>query len=447
MEAHPSWREIVTLALPVMVSKLSFTAMGLVDTAMVGRLGPEAQGAVGLAHTWFFTLGVLGLGVLSVVNTYVSQHHGAGRPQACGRVLGQSLRLAVITGGATMALLMLSAPHFGMAGQGALVSDLAGIYTLCRLVGMPGLFGYWVYNGYLEGLGRTRTTMRIALAANALNMLLDWLLIFGAGPIPALGVAGAGLATGLSNLFMLACYLAVVHRRGGPYLRFGAQLVKAPGRWAELRELLRTGLPMGLQFFMEVGAFMVFTVMIGWVGATALAASQVAMRLMSISFMTAWGISVAATTLVGRHQGEGRSDLADLAGRRTLLLTLVITAGCALLFVGSPRPLAALFTNNAEVASLAASLLYMAAIFQVFDGVNMVSYGALRGAGDTRWPMWVVAACSWGLGIPLVYSLAIGAELGVMGAWMGMTGMIACMSALLWLRFRSGRWRSLRLVP
>ncbi len=443
----PSWREIVALATPVVVSKLSFTAMGLVDTAMVGRLGAVSQGAVGLAHTWIFTLGVLGLGLLSVVNTYVAQNHGAGKPRECGRVLGQGVRMAVLVGGATLLALFLSLPTLGWMGQGEGVAELASIYAACRLLGFLGVFGYWVYNGYLEGLGHTRTPMVIALVSNLVNMLLDWVLIFGVGPVPALGVAGAGLATAISNLFMLACFVAVVHRPGSAYLRrFGADRIHEALDLRYVWELCRVGLPMGMQFFLEVGAYMVFAIMIGWLGAAPLAANQVAMRLMSVSFMTTWGLGVAATTLVGRHLGAGQPQLAVLAGRRTLLLGLGITGVAALVYVGLATPLSAIFTTDAEVVRLAAMLLPVAAVFQVLDGVNMISYGALRGAGDTRYPMWAVGFMSWVVGIPLVWWLALPAGLGLLGAWLGTTIMVTGMAALLWGRFQRAHWSDRSLV-
>jgi MATE family multidrug resistance protein len=443
----PSWREIVTLATPVVISKLSFTAMGLVDTAMVGRLGALSQGAVGLAHTWIFTLGVLGLGLLGVVNTFVAQHHGARQPEECGRVLGQGLRLALLVGGATMALLYASVPALGWMGLGAGVADLGGVYMSCRLIGFPAVLGYWVYNGYLEGLGHTRQPMLVAVAANAVNILLDWLLIFGPGPFPAMGVAGAGLATALSNLSMLACFAWLVHRRGSTYRqRYGAELVREPLDRGRALAMLRVGWPMGLQFFMEVGAYMVFAVMIGWLGAAALAANQVTMRLLSISFMTTWGIGVAATTLVGRYLGAGRPELAAAAGRRTLVLGLAVTGLCALAFLSLASPLTRLFSSDAEVLRLAVLLLPVAALFQVFDGVNMVSYGALRGAGDTRWPMWAVAGMSWLVGVPLVWWLGIHSGLGVRGAWLGMLAMVAGLATLLWARFQRGHWMRGRLV-
>lgn len=446
-QSVPSWREIIVLATPVVISKLSFTAMGLVDTAMVGRLGATAQGAVGLAHTWIFTLAVLGLGMLGVINTFVAQHHGAGQPEACGRVLGQGVRLSVLVGGVTLAALFACTPALGWMGLDAGVADLGAAYMACRLLGFGGVLGYWVYNGYLEGLGHTRTPMVIAILANVVNVALDWVLIFGLGPVPALGVMGAGLATAASNLFMLACFVWVVHRPGSVYRRdYGADRIREPLDPAAILAMLRVGWPMGLQFFLEVGAFMVIAVIIGWLGAAPLAANQVTMRLMSISFMTMWGLGVAATTLVGRYLGAGEPALAVAAGRRTLALGLGVALAAGVSYVTLAKPLAALFTSDAEVLRLSVMLLPVAAAFQIFDGVNMVSYGALRGAGDTRWPMIAVAVMSWLVGIPLVWWLTRGADLGVVGAWLGMLVMVAGTALLLWMRFLHGHWSQGSLV-
>jgi len=439
------WREIIALATPVVIAKLSFTAMGIVDTAMVGRLGATAQAAVGIATTYMFTLYVFGLGIIGVINTFVSQNHGAGRLDRCGVVLGHGQRIATAVGAVTLVILLVSGPLFRWAGLSAGVSDMGYSYLAFRVIGLPGVFWYWTYNAYLEGLGETRTPMVISLAANGINIVLDYTLIFGAGPIPALGVQGAGIATALSNLFMLGCFAWVVHRRNSAYRRYGVGSIWAPISWHLMRRMIRVGLPMGVQLFLEIGAFLVISVMIGWVSDVSLAANQVALRVMSVSFMTAWGISVAATTLVGRHQGEGEPDLAAAAGRRTLLLVFGFTLVCGAVFAGLPQTLAELFTPFDDVAASATTLIYVAAVIQVFDGQQMVAYGALRGAGDTRWPLYVVVSLSWGLGVPLVYVLTIPAGLGVVGAWLGILAMLACQAVVLLCRFRSGRWKTIRV--
>jgi len=443
---NDTWRSILALAAPVVISKLSFTAMGIVDTAMVGRLGEVPQAAVGIATTYMFTLYVFGLGLLGVVNTFVSQNHGAGRPRECGVVLGHGLRLATVLGAFTLAAALASKPLFEVSGLTPEVAQAAYEYLFWRVLGIFGVFWYWVYNGFLEGLGETRTPMRITILANVVNIVLDYTLIFGAGPIPALGVAGAGVATAASNAFMFFAFLWVVHRPRSPWRAFGVDRLRERVRWDLLGRMVRIGLPMGVQFFLEIGAFLLFSLMVGWVGNTALAANQVALRVMSVSFMTAWGISVASTTLVGRHQGEGEPELAFVAGQRTVVLALAFTASCALIFSVVPHLLARVFTPEPEVQHLATTLIQVAAVVQIFDGLNIVSYGALKGAGDTRGPLVIVVVMNWVVGVPLVYLLTISANLGALGAWIGMATMLAGQGLLLYFRFRAGKWRSLRVV-
>lgn len=441
-----TWAEIIALAAPVVISKLSFTAMAIVDTAMVGRLGAVEQGAVGIATTYMFTLYVFGLGLLGVVNTFVSQHHGAGRPEECGVVLGHGLRLSTGIAAVTLTLLLASRPLFEISGLSPAVVDAAYEYLLWRVIGLFPVFWYWAYNGFLEGLGETRTPMRISLLANAANIVLDWTLIFGAGRIPAMGVRGAGLATAASNGLMFLCFLWVVHRRTSPWRAFGVARMWAPVRWDLVRRMIRVGLPMGVQFFLEIGAFLFFSVMVGWVGDVPLAANQVALRVTSVSFMTSWGISVASTTLVGRHQGEREPDLAFASGHRTVALALGFTLVCGLLFAAMPNLLARIFTPNPAVRHLATELILIAAAVQIFDGLNIVSYGALKGAGDTAGPLGIVVVMNWGVGVPLVYLLTIRAGLGALGAWLGILVMLAGQGGWLYLRFRAGRWKSLRVV-
>lgn len=445
--SHKEWKEIVAIATPVVISKLSFTFMGLVDTAMVGRLGPSEQAAVGIATTYMFTLYVLGLGIIGVVNTLVAQYTGAGQPERCGAVLQHGLRLATAMAALTWLALFYSRPLFHLAGLSESVCRFGYGYLMFRIVGLFGVFWYWTYNAFLEGLGRTRTAMWIIVAGNLFNIGADYALIFGLGPVPAMGVEGAGLATGLANLFIFGCFAGVVHRRSGPYREgYGLGTYPAPVEWPLLGRMLRLGFPMGAQFFLEVGAYLVFSVLVGWVSDTALAANQVALRVMSISFMTAFGIGTAATTLVGQHQGERRSDLAKAAGRRSVILMVGYSLACGVLFVAAPRMLAGVFTTAGEVIDTTVSLLYVAALFQIFDGVNMVGYSALKGAGDTEWPLWVVAAVHWCLGIPLVYTLTILLGYGALGTWIGMCAMMLVQAGLILYRFESGKWTSLRLV-
>jgi MATE family multidrug resistance protein len=288
--------------------------------------------------------------------------------------------------------------------------------------------------------------MWITLAANAINISADYVFIFGAGPLPALGVEGAGMATAASNLFMLSCFVWVVHRPGTRFAKFGARLVFKHPRRDLLVRTIAVGLPMGVQLFLEIGAFLVFSVMVGWVGDKSLAAHQVILRLWSVGFMTAWGISTAATTLVGRKQGEGNSAEALADGLRTVRLASVVALSLGAIYMLLPGPLVSLFTEIADVATIATSLVWIAALNQFLDAINIVAYGALKGAGDTRWPMWIVVVTNWTLGVPMVYLLTFAMGLGVTGTWFGMAIVLGAQATLMLARFRYGRWREIQLV-
>lgn len=447
MERFAKWKEIFIIAAPVVVSKLSFTAMGVVDTAMVGHLGPAEQAGVGIATTLMVTFYVFGLGIVGVVATFVAQYYGANRRRECGIVLGHGLKISAVLGALTWLALYLSEPFFSLVGLSEDVSALGYDYLMYRCLGLPGVFFYWTYNSYLEGLGKTRGAMHVSLAANLVNIALDYALIFGAGPFPAMGVNGAGLATAGSNFFMLVCFVVMVHRPSGEYKRkYGANEILRSIDPTLVRRLLKTGWPVGLQFFLECGALLVFSIIVGWVSDEALAASQVALRILSVSFMTAWGISAAATALVGRYQGRGESELARDAGRRSLLLTVCCTVLFAMALIVKPNALAGLFTQSAEVIRLATSLVYIVAVCQVFEGIRIVSYGALKGAGDTRWPMFMMICLDWGLGTPLIYLFTIGVGLGVLGTWLGLLVLMFVQSTLMLRRFGGGKWESVRIM-
>ncbi len=440
------WKEIVTLATPVVISKLSFTLMGVADTAMVGRLGVAEQGAVGLATTFMFTVYVFGLGVIGAVNTLVSQMDGARRHTQIGRVLSEGLRAAAVMGIATWLVLYFSEPLFIAAGLSARVSEYGYGYLLFRISGLFAVFGYWTLNAFLEGLGETRIPMWITLFGNLTNIVLNYVFIFGWRGIPAMGVEGAGLATSICDGLMFVCFAWVIYRKSSVYReKYGVRLIEKSVDRSLLRAMWTLGGPMGVQFFLEVSAYLVFSIFIGWVSDIALAAHQVALRVMSISFMTAFGIGTAATTLVGRRRGEADDLAAEAAGKRAVILMFCYAVACAVFFLLFPAPLAAFFSDDAGVVLVTVPLLYIAALFQVFDGVNMVGYAALKGAGDTRAPMYISVLMHWIVGVPLVYLLSIRLSFGVVGAWSGMCAVITAQGILMYLRFHRGRWKTIAI--
>jgi MATE family multidrug resistance protein len=436
-------REVWALAYPVVLTQMSATAMGVVDSAMVGHLGATQLAAVGFSAVWMWTLFSFFHGTVSGVQTFVSQHDGAGEPERCGAWAWQALYGAMPF---TVLCGLLLAPFVGplvaMAGPSPELQIDARAYILARLPGDVGFVGVMALTSFFRGIGDTRTPLYATLFANAVNAVLDYGLIFGELGLPAWGVAGAGIATSVANL-LGGVLLVAAFRRSALRRRYATAAV-APSA-AAIRRLLRTGLPIGGQWFIGMTSFAIFTTFVARMGDASMAASQAFVMLLSISFMQAIGISVAASTLVGRYVGAGDTPAVFRSYRSALGRGIALGGLVALLFVAVPGPLLRIFTDDPAVVSLGRPLLLLGALFQVCDAVQIISEGALRGAGDTRWPFLVETTFGWGVFLPLAWLLGEPLGLGLTGAWIGGTLSLAASASILVRRFRSGAWQGIRI--
>jgi MATE family multidrug resistance protein len=299
-----------------------------------------------------------------------------------------------------------------------------------------------VFTSFFRGVGDTRTPLYVTLGANALNAVLDYGLIFGKLGLPAWGVAGAGVATAIAHWVSMVAILAA-YRRKKLADRYDTHPVR-PNAVA-IRRFLRTGAPIGGQWFMGMTSFAVFTTMVAHMGDTKMAASQAFVMLLSLSFMQAVGISIAATTLVGRYVGRENPEAVARSFRSAIVLGVGLGGLVALLFVTVPIPLLRIFTDETDVLSLGRPLLLIGALFQLFDAVAIISDGALRGAGDTRWPFVIEIVLAWGFFLPLAWFLAITLDGGLTGAWLGGLIHICLLALVLVLRFRSGAWQRIQI--
>jgi MATE family multidrug resistance protein len=315
-------------------------------------------------------------------------------------------------------------------------------YISARLAGEVGFAAVMVLTSFFRGKGDTLTPLYVSLGANAVNALLDYGLIFGNLGLPRWGVAGAGVATAVGQ-WLSAAVLFAAFRRRSLSERF-ATGVLAPSRQAT-RRLLRTGAPIGGQWCVGMTAFAVFTTVIASMGDASMAASQAFVMLLSLSFMQAIGISIASSTLVGRYVGAGDRPAVRRSFRSSLVLGGGLAGIVAVLFVTIPAPLLRIFTDDAAVVALGRPLLLLGALFQLFDAIAIISEGALRGAGDTRWPFLLEIALGWGFFVPLAYGLGIMLEGGLTGAWLGGLVYISLLALLLVRRFRSGAWQQIRI--
>jgi multidrug resistance protein, MATE family len=449
-ELRKEFRPMFTLALPVVLAELGWMAMGLVDTLMVGRLGAEAIGAVGIGTSLFMGASIFAIGLLLGLDTLVAQAYGARRIDECHRWLVHGLVLSAVMTVPVAALLLLLGRGLEAWGLHASVLVLARPYVDILAWSVFPLLLYASFRRYLQGMGIVRPVMVALFTANALNAFANWVLIFGNLGAPAMGVEGAAWATVISRVGMAAFLLGVIVYRERPALSEGSASVESKGlegpslretplglEWARMRRLVGLGFPAATQITVEVGVFAAATALAGKLAPVSLAAHQIAINIAAFAFMVPLGISSVAAVRVGHAIGALDPPGASRAGWTALLFGTTFMAATAVLFFTVPHVLIGAFTRDAGVLAVGTTLLFVAAIFQLFDGIQAVATGALRGLGDTRTPMWWNLAGHWAIGLPFGYTLCFILGFGVIGLWWGLsTGLIICGVALLivWAR-------------
>ena len=435
--------QVARLAYPVILTQLSHTLMGVVDSAMVGQLGATHLAAVGLGGAWVWTLFYGFIGASTGVQTFVAQHHGADRMEECGGWAWQGI-YALIPPVALSALLFylgvdsllrLLAPSPG-------VQELAGSYMAICAFGAVGLSAGTIFAAFFLGIGDSRKPLYVSLLANGLNVFLDYGLIFGKFGLPVWGVAGAAVATMISQWIYAMLIFAFFYRSSVRRV-FGTRIA-TPSIQA-MKRVWRLGLPVGGQFAIEMLSFALFLSLVARLGDAALAASQAFVALLSISFMQAEGLGIAASTLVGQYIGGKDPDSAERSFRSAQKLALMVSGTVALLFLGIPDMLLGIFTDDPEVLLLGAPLLVVGAFYQFFEAFGVVADGALRGAGDTLRPFLARLGLAWGLFLPLAWFLSVWLEGGLTAAWMAGAFYVTVLAGYLVHRFRSGAWRKIRI--
>jgi MATE family multidrug resistance protein len=421
-----SWRSelrpLGRLAWPVILAEIGWMAMGIVDTLMVGPLGPEAIGGVGLAGILFFALAACGMGVLLGLDTVVSQAYGAGDHDACRRWLWQGLWLGLVAAAPLAGVLWLERVNLHRFGfNPAIVTVVDGNLAILGLTFLP-LFLYAASRRYLQAIGLVRPVMFALIAANVVNAIANWALIYGHLGLPALGTDGAAWATCAARIAMALVPLAAIvwhdlrRHTGTPVWRVRRRPV---GR--DLAVLLRLGVPAMLQMVFEVGGFAVASSMAASQRPSAIAAHQVSLELAGLAFMVPLGIASAAAVRVGHAVGRRDGPGAEHAGWAAILMGIAAMSTTALAFVLLPRVLIGVFTRDPDVLRTGTWLLGVGAIFAVFDGVQVIATGALRGLGETRRPMIWNFVAYWGLGLPIGWTLTFVAGWGVVGIWIGLS--------------------------
>ena len=419
------------LAVPVVVSQLGIMLMGVIDTMMLGHLSPQALAAGALGHIVTLVGMMMGYGILSALDPLVSQAFGAGDGAAIGGHLQRGLVTAAAITVPFVLFLLDVAPFLRVLGQPPGVSEDAAAFVRGILWG---ILPYLLFVALRQTLQATRVVRPAVWAiafGNLSNVLFNWILIFGHLGAPALGVRGSAFSTSISRWLMLLYLLIAARRQLALYWRgFTAEAAD----WRGYLLMLRIGVPAGLHNTVELLIFATAAVLIGQIGVTALAGHQIAINLASLTYMVPLGVSGAAATLVGNAIGRRDPEGARRSAAVCLLMGGGTMLGFALLFVAFPGPLARLYTQDPGVIAMVTALLPIAAAFQVFDGLQVVGSGVLRGAADTTFPAVMALIGYWVIALPVGWVLAFRAGLGARGLWWGFTVGLAVVAALLLLR-------------
>src|SRR5579883_654804 len=432
LSIRKEFRELLALAIPVVLSEMGWVSMSIVDTIMVGRLSAEAIGAVGMGNAVYYAPALFGIGILLGLDTVVSQAYGRGDFDECHRWLSQGVYLAI---GFTPILMLLvwaapfAFPYFGV--NPAVTGPSADYLRILNWGTLP-LLLYAGFRRYLQGVKRVKPITFALISANLINWAGNWALIYGHFGCPAMGVRGSALSTCLARVYMAAVLIFVAWKneaeRGHPLFAHwpGVALHR-------IRGLMRLGLPAAGQIVMEVGSFGAATVMAGKLTPVALAAHQIAINCASFTYMIPLGTSAAAAVAVGHAVGAGNGPRARRAGWLALAIGTGFMACAAIVFLAVPRLILDIYTNQEVVIATGVRLLALAVAFQVFDGIQTIATGALRGLGETRAPMIANFLGYIVFGLPLGYFLCFSRQRGIFGLWTGLTfALIVIALALLW---------------
>ncbi len=421
---------MLNLAVPVVVAEMSWVTMGTVDILMVRALGPSAIGAVGVGSMLFLALAVFGIGVLLGLDTVIAQSFGAGRHDECHRWFVHGVVMSAILTIPLTLVAWVAIARLDLWGFDLTVLNLTEPYLRIVTWSVWPLLLYTAFRRYLQAMGVVKPTMFILLMANLVNVLANWMLIHGNLGAPALGVDGAGWATFISRSYLALGLLSVVVWRDAR-TDYGLRRVSWVIERSRLRQLLWLGLPAAMQVTLEVGVFSAASALAGRLAPVALAAHQITLNMASFTFMVPLGLASAAAVRVGHAVGRQDTYGANQAGWTAVMLGVFCMACASAIFLLIPSRLMGLFTVDLTVVDLGVTLLFVAAIFQIFDGLQGVLTGALRGLGDTRTPMFLNLAGHWAFGLPLGYTICFVLGYGVVGLWIGLSAGLIVVSLLL----------------
>jgi len=442
-------RDVLVLALPLVVSTMSWTVMNFIDRMFLLWYSTASMAAAMPAGMLHFTMLCFPFGVALYVNTFVAQYHGAGRPERIGPVVWQGIWIGVLAAPVFLLSIPLAPLAFRLAGHVPEVAHQETLYFQALAFAGGAVVIAAAMSSFFTGRGAVRVVMAVDTAAAAVNVVLDYAWIFGHGGFPEMGIAGAAWATVVAEWFRVAAYGYIMRRP-----RYGKNFGLSEGwRWdfSLMRRLWRYGGPNGLQMLIEVAAFAVFTLLVGRLGEDAMAATTLAMNVNSVAWVPILGVGIAVSTIVGQQLGAARPRLAERATWTALWIAMLYMGIMAALYVLVPGLFLlghAVGTDPQRFSTLRDTtvvLLRFVAAYCLFDALNLVFASALKGAGDTRFILWT------SLLVSLSPVLLVGwgttyAGMGLLWCWIALTGWVCALGVVYCARFLQGRWRQMRVI-
>lgn len=438
-------REVMAMSGPIILGSLSYTIMRFVDQMVVSRLGTEALAAMGSAGVWSYVMGCFVFGIIGCVSTFVSQCYGRGEMEQCARYTWQGIHLSLLAGVLALAIWPLSGPLFQSMGHSPDVTRFEATFFRIWLAGYAAVAWMTALASFFQSVGRPGIPMYVAIVANLINLFLNIVLVFGYLGFPRMGIAGSALASVIAQWFQALCLHAIFI--SAPFnARFNTRRAFMPD-FGRIRELFRIGFFSGLTILMDVGNWAIFTsFVVGHFGDVALASHNAAMAFMHLCFMPALGVNQGICAIVGQYIGRGNFSAAAARTYTAMKVAIVYMFCTGLVFAFFGKGLIrTFFSQDPGVVALGHTLLILAAFFQGFDAINIVVFGALRGAGDTLRVAIITFAGAYLFFLPLSMFLAFVWEWGAVGAWIGATVYIIGLSGIIYLRFRGGKWKEIRI--
>ena len=448
--AKSGYKEVLALSLPLILSTSSTTIQHFVDRMFLTWYSPEAIAASVPGGILSFTMMCFFIGTATYTNTFVAQYFGAKQNHKISRAVWQGIYFSLISSAIVFVYLPLAKPIFQLVGHTPEVQILEIQYFRILCLGAPAIFVAAAVSGFFSGRGETWTILWANLAATAVNIVLDYIFIFGKFGLPEAGIRGAGLATLISNYLYALILFSLMLR---PAFRKTFQTWKNKQFDAEIfRRLMRFGMPNGVHLMLDLLGFTLFILLVGRFGTIALAATNITFNINSFAFMPMVGMGIAVEIIVGQRLGENNPQLARYGTNSALHLTVLYMGLICLTYLFAPRIYLMPFAANADpvkfkvVADITIKLLYFVAFYSIFDTMNIIFSSALRGAGDTRFVMIISVSLSWILMIVPTYLGTVVFEWGLYATWIFITAYIMALGIVYYFRFRQGKWESMRVI-